>query len=56
MVVGVALSLAFAGEDAGDDLQAGLVVIGEVDLAEVPAGQASVESGVGDVFRHLHPS
>jgi hypothetical protein len=50
VVVGVAFPFAFAGEDAGDDFQARLVVVGEVDLAKVPAGQASFEGGVGDSF------
>jgi len=50
MVVGVAVSFALAGEDAGDDLQCGFVVVGEVDLAEVVAGEASFEGGVGDAF------
>jgi hypothetical protein len=45
MVVGVALPFAFAGEDAGDDLEARLIVVGEVDLAKVPAGQASLREG-----------
>ncbi len=50
MVIGVTLPFAFAGEDAGDDLQARLIVVGEVDLTKVPAGQASLEGGVGDSF------
>jgi hypothetical protein len=36
----VAVAFAFEGEQAGDDLQARLVVVGEVDLVLALAGQA----------------